>query len=133
MSSLWLQGKLRVSISGLLLSMSTQRDTCKTMIIHILKDLAERWVSADESKKTMQKPQLLGQQHLQWLPCSVVREAQGWRHAVASGLSEALCKSPALSAAKEQRQKDFGTRPQTGTSTDQKQISTLRNKTKKKW
>lgn len=31
-ASLWLQAKLRVSISGLLLSMSTQRDSCKTMI-----------------------------------------------------------------------------------------------------
>lgn len=50
------------------------------MIIHILKDLAERRVSADESKKTMQKPQLLGQQQLQWLTGPVVREAQGWRH-----------------------------------------------------
>lgn len=48
--------------------------------IHILKDLAGRRVSADESEKTMQEPRLLGQQQLQWLTHPVVREAQGWRH-----------------------------------------------------
>lgn len=77
MSSLWLQAKLHVSISGLLLSMSTQRDSRKTTIVHILKDLAERRVSTDKSEKTKQKLQLLGQQQLQWLTCPVVREAQG--------------------------------------------------------
>lgn len=96
--------------------------------IHILKDLAVRSVSADESKKAMQESQLLGQQQLQWLTCLVVRGTRLEARAGASGLSEALHKSPALSAAKEQRQKDFGTRPQTVISTDQKQTSTLRNK-----
>lgn len=110
--------------------MSTQRDSRKTMIIHILKDLAERRVSADKSEKNSAKAPAAGPATaaVAYMSCSE-RGTRLEACAGASGLSEAFHKSPALSAAKEQRQ-DFSTRPQTVICIDQKQTSTLRNKRK---
>lgn len=97
----------------------------QTHEIHILRDLGGRRVSADESeKKTMQEPS-------PHCPGCWASHSQGGSQvscgkggtrqeapARASGPLAEFRKSPALSVVKEQRQKDFGARPQTIVNAD---------------
>lgn len=68
----------------------------------------------DDARARFSLPWLLGQPQPWWLTCVFWQESTRLEApARASGPSEAFRKSPALSAAKEQRQKYFGARPQT--------------------